>query len=163
MTRALKYFLMANRRSGGVPIFAYRSGGIRGGGARKASAFGGKVIAVSHPLLAGVARGHAIATVVKKASHQQSVRSRAQGLVIVLLFAQLNLNCIEEFLIEDGQLLPGQDLTFECNLPKVEAIAQQIRHTAACERNAADGLACFQGTELGNNALLAQIAHEGGE
>src|SRR5712672_265255 len=101
---------------------------------------GGKIISVSHPLLAGVARGHAIATVVKKASHQQSVRSRPQRLVIVLLFAQLNLNCIEEFPIEDGQLLPGQDLTFECDLAKVEAIAQQVRKTAAGEWNAADDL-----------------------
>src|SRR5712675_3307893 len=35
--------------------------------------------------------------------------------------------------------------------------------TAARERNPADDLACFQGTELGDNALLAQIGHEGGE
>src|SRR5882757_730032 len=31
------------------------------------------------------------------------------------------------------------------------------------DRNASDGLACFQGAELGDNALLAQIGHEGGE
>src|SRR5712672_659035 len=42
---------------------------------------GGKVISVSHPLLAGVARGHAITPVVEQASHQQSVRTRPQGLV----------------------------------------------------------------------------------
>ena len=61
--------------------------------------------------------------------------------MIGYLLAQLGLNCIEEFPIEDGQLLPGQDLTFECNLAKVEAIAQQVGQTAARERNAADGLA----------------------
>src|SRR5882724_9603137 len=73
----------------------------------------GKVISVSQPLLAGVARGHAVPTVVKKASHQQSVRTRPQRLVIGLLLAQLGLDCIEEFPIEYGRLLPGQYLTPE--------------------------------------------------
>src|SRR5882757_4914797 len=31
------------------------------------------------------------------------------------------------------------------------------------DRRARTGLACFQGAELGDNALLAQIGHEGGE
>src|ERR1700704_804860 len=159
-----RFDMVANRLNdhilnlrGGDP--AYRSGTL-GFPLQEGS---GKVISVSAPLLAGVARGHAIAMVVKQPSKQQSVRTRPQSLVIIFLFAELDLDCIEEFPIEDGQLLSGQDLTFECDLPKVEAITQQIRHTAARERNAADGLACLQGAELGNNALLAQIAHEGGE
>jgi hypothetical protein len=51
--------------------------------------------------------------------------------VVGLLFAQLGLDCIKECSIEDGRLLAGQDLTFECDLAKVEAIAQQVRQTAA--------------------------------
>src|SRR5712671_4689619 len=102
---------------------------------------GGKIISVSHPLLAGVARGHSIATVVKKASHQHSARTRPQRLVIGYLLAQLGLDCIEKSTIEYGGLLTGQDLSFECELAEIEAIAQQIGQTAARERNAADGLA----------------------
>src|SRR4051794_40613934 len=66
----------------------------------------GKVISISDPLLAGVARGHAITMVVKQASKQQSVRTRPQRLVIVLLFAQLDLNYIEKPPVKDGRLLP---------------------------------------------------------
>jgi hypothetical protein len=77
---------------------------------------GGKVISVSHPLLAGVARGQAITTVVKQASHQQSVRTGPQRLVIGLLLAQLSLDCIEKSAIEYVPLLTGYDLAFECDL-----------------------------------------------
>ena len=61
--------------------------------------------------------------------------------MIGLLLAQLALNCIEEAPIEYGGMLTGQYLTFEHDLTKVEAIAQQVGQTAARERNAADGLA----------------------
>src|SRR6267142_2072499 len=115
----------------------------------------GKVISVSQPLLARVARGHAVPTVVKKVSHQQSIRTRPQRLVTGLLFAQLGLDRIEEFPIKDGRLLARQDLTFERDLAKVEAITQQVRQTAAPERNAADCLARLQGAELGEDALPA--------
>src|SRR5258705_12392794 len=67
----------------------------------------GKVISISDPLLAGVARGHAITMVVKQASHQQRVRTRPPRLVIGLLFATLSLDCIEGLGIEAGGLPTG--------------------------------------------------------
>jgi hypothetical protein len=54
-----------------------------------------------------VARGHAVTTVVKQASHQQSVRICPQCLVIGLLFAQFGLDGIEETPVEYGRLLAG--------------------------------------------------------
>ncbi len=53
--------------------------------------------------------------IVKEASPQQSVGTRPQRLVIGLLLAQLDLDCIEEAPIKYGRLLTGQDLTFECD------------------------------------------------
>jgi hypothetical protein len=75
--------------------------------------------------------------------------------VIGLLFAQLGLDCIEETPVKDGRLLSGQYLTFECDLANVKPISEQVCQTAAGERNAADGLACLQGAELGDDARSA--------
>src|SRR3954469_15187786 len=80
----------------------------------------GKVISVSDPLLAGVARGHAIAAVANSRPISKALEL-VRNVVIVRLFAKLDLNRIEEFPIEDGRVLTGQDLTFECDLAKVEA------------------------------------------
>ena len=41
------------------------------------------------------------------------------------LFAQPGLDRIEQVSIDDGGLLASQYLTFECDLPNVEAVAKE--------------------------------------
>src|SRR5215204_3722224 len=119
-----------------------------------------KSMSVSDPLLAGCGLGSCHTTVVEQMSHQQSVRTRPQRLVIGLLFIQLGLDCIEEFPIKNGRLLTGEGLTFECDLANLKPISEQVCQTAPGERNAADGRACLQGAELGDDALPAQVRHQ---
>ena len=80
--------------------------------------------------------------------------------MIVHLFGQLGLDGIEQVPIDNGGLLAGQDLTLEDHLPNVEAVAKQMGERPARERNAADGLACLQRADLGDDAPLAQVGHQ---
>ena len=54
--------------------------------------------------------------------------------MVGVLFAELDLDCIEEFPIEDGRLLPGQHLSFECDLANVKPISEQVCQTATTYR-----------------------------
>ena len=80
--------------------------------------------------------------------------------MIVHLFGQLGLDGIEELPINNGRLLARQDLTLECHLSNVEPVAEQVGERSARERDAADGFSCFQGADLGDDALIAQVGHE---
>jgi hypothetical protein len=46
--------------------------------------------------------------------------------MIIQLFAQLGLDCLEQVPLDDGRLLPGQNLTLEYHLPDVEPVAEQV-------------------------------------
>ena len=76
------------------------------------------------------------------------------GLVVVHLFGQLGLDGLEQVSIDDGGLLASQDLALEDHLADVEAVAEQMGERTACEGNAADGLACLQRPDLGDDASL---------
>src|SRR5262245_11155822 len=124
---------------------------------------GGQIVAVLDAPFADVARGHAIAAVIEDPSSQQGFGPHSCSLMIAHLFGQLGLDCLEQVAVDDGRLLPGQDLALECHLAKVEPVAQQIGKRPAREWNAADGRSRFEGANLGDDALLTQVGHEPAE
>src|SRR5262249_60592831 len=83
--------------------------------------------------------------------------------MIVRLFAQLGLDCLEQAAVEDGRLLPGQNLALEDHLPDVEPVAEQVGKRTAREWNTADGCSRLEGANLGHDALLTQVGHEQAE
>src|SRR5262249_42024302 len=121
---------------------------------------GGQIVAVLDAPLADVARRHAIAAVIEDASSQQSLGLHPCGLVIVRLFAQLGLDGVKQVPVDDGRLLPGQNLTLEYHLPDVEPVAEQVGKRTAREWNTPDGCSRLEGTNLGHDALLTQLGHQ---
>ena len=49
------------------------------------------------------------------------------------LAIELGLDRVEEITIEDGWLLPGEDLPFKGHLPNVESVAEKMGERAARE------------------------------
>src|SRR4051812_35132615 len=80
--------------------------------------------------------------------------------MIVHLLGQLDLDGVEELPINNGRLLARQDLALECHLSNVESVAEQVSERSARERDAADRFSCFQGADLGDDALITQVSHE---
>ena len=104
---------------------------------------GRDIIPVLHAVLAGVARRHAMATVIKDAARQQGFGFHPGGIMIVHLLRQFGLDSIEQGPVDNGRLLAGQDLALEDDLSNVKPVAQEMRDRTAGERNAADGLTGF--------------------
>src|SRR6266446_3595181 len=98
-----------------------------------------------------MARAHSAATVVINAANQQCLGFGARGRVIGPLVIELGLDRIEEVTIEDGWLLPGEDLAFKDDLPNVEPVAQKMGERAARECNPSDA----QPLALGGRDLVA--------
>src|SRR3954453_15780844 len=80
--------------------------------------------------------------------------------MIVHLLGQLDLDGVEELPINNGRLLARQDLALECHLSNVESVAEKVGERSARERDAADGFSCFQGADLGDDALITQVGQE---
>jgi hypothetical protein len=80
--------------------------------------------------------------------------------VIGPLVIELGLDRVEEITIEDGWLLPGEDLAFKDDLPNVEPVAQKMGERAARERNPADGLAGLERSHLSDDPALAELCHQ---
>ena len=59
------------------------------------------------------------------------------------LFAQPGLDRIEQVSIDDGGLLARQYLTFECDVPNVEAVVQEMSKRTPGKGNAANGFTRF--------------------
>ena len=76
------------------------------------------------------------------------------------LFGQPGLDCIEQVSIDDGGLLAGQYFSLERDLANVEAVAKQMGQRPPGERNAANGFAGLQCSDLGDDAALAQLRHQ---
>src|SRR6516162_11572130 len=110
--------------------------------------------------LAGMARAHAVATVIKKAADQQTLGFGPFGLMVVDLVIQLGLDGLEEVLIDNGRLLTFEDFALEDDFADVEAIAKQMGERAPRERYAADGLAGLERADLGDDAAPAQVRHQ---
>ena len=80
--------------------------------------------------------------------------------MIICLLSELCLNGFKQVAVDNGRLLPLQNLTLEGNLADVEAIAQQVGERTARERNAADLFSRPKGSHLCDNPPLAQVGHE---
>src|SRR6476660_5048722 len=87
-----------------------------------------------------MARAHAIAAIVEDTADQQGLGLHPCGFVTVHLFAQLDLDGLEEVPIDNGRLLALEDLTLERHVSNIEAIAEQMGERSARERDAAYGL-----------------------
>src|SRR6266478_1732968 len=96
---------------------------------------GGQIVAVLDAPLANVARRHAIAAVIEDPSSQQGLGLHPCSLMIVRLFAQLGLDRLEQVPVDDGRLLPGQNLALEDHLSDVEPVAEQVGKRTAREWN----------------------------
>jgi len=94
------------------------------------------------------------------ASSQQGLGLHPFGLVIIQLFAQLGLDGVKQVPVDDGRLLPGQNLALEHHLPDVESVAEQVGKRTAREWNTPDGRARLEDANLGHDALLTQVGHE---
>jgi hypothetical protein len=70
------------------------------------------------------------------------------------------LDGVEEITIEDGWLLPGEDLAFKDDLPNVEPVAQKMGERAPRERDPPDGLAALERSHLGDDPPLAEVCHQ---
>src|SRR5216684_1287425 len=107
-----------------------------------------------------MARAHSAATVVINAANQQCLGFGARGRVIGPLVIELGLDRIEEITVEDGGLLPGEDLAFKDDLPNVEPVAQKMGERAAGERNPSNGLAGLERSYLGDGPAFAEVCHQ---
>jgi hypothetical protein len=95
-----------------------------------------------------------IAAIIEEPSSKQGLGLHPCGLVIIQLFAQLGLDRLEQVPVDDGRLLPGQNLALEYHLPNVEPVAEQVGKRTARERDVADCRSRLQGADLGHDALL---------
>src|SRR6516162_1558876 len=86
-----------------------------------------QVVSVFDVTLAGMARAHAVATVIEEAADQQPLGFGPFGLMVVDLLVQLGLDGLEEVLIDNGRLLPVEDFALESDVADIEAIAKQMR------------------------------------
>src|SRR5246127_1220240 len=132
---------------------AHRSGAL--GGAMEKGA--GQVVSVLAAALADMARAHAVAAVIKDAAGQQGVGVHPCGPMIGRLLTQLGLDGVEKVPMQNAGLFAIEDLTLECHLTDIEAIAKEMGERPAGERNAADGLSGLQRANLGDDALFAQL------
>src|SRR6187549_1092024 len=107
-----------------------------------------------------MARAHAIAAIVEDTADQQGLGLHPCGFVTVHLFAQLDVDGLEEVPIDNGRLLALEDLTLERHVSNIEAIAEQMGERSARERDAAYGLPGLERPYLGDDAPLAQVGHE---
>src|SRR5215831_974626 len=71
-----------------------------------------------------------------------------QGLV-GLMGRQFLLNGLEQGLVQDRQLLPGQDLALVFDLSDEEAVAEEVGEGSSSEWDASAGLAAAEGPRLG--------------
>ena len=98
----------------------------------------GDVVAIPEPVLAAVARGHAVAAVVEHAAQQQGLGAPSGCVMGCALFAEFGLDCLEQGPVQDRRLFAGADVALVDHLCDVEPIAQQMREGAPGERDAAD-------------------------
>ena len=87
---------------------------------------GRQVVSVFDLTLAGMARAHAVAAVIKEAADQQTLGFGPFGLMVVDLLVQLGLDSLEGVLVETGRLLTFEDFALENDFADIEAIAQQM-------------------------------------
>ena len=99
---------------------------------------GGQIVAVLDASFADVARRHAVAAVVKDPPGQQGLGLHSRGLMIVHLFGELGLHGLEQAPVDNGRLLPCQNLALEFDLADVEAVAEQVGKRTAREWDATD-------------------------
>src|SRR6266699_1170218 len=117
-------------------------------------------ISILDPSLAGMARGHSVATVVIDATDQQGIGFGACDRVIVALVVELGLHRVKEITIKDGGLLAGEDLALEGDLADVEPIAQKMGERATGEWDAANRAPGLERSHLGDDPPLAKVGHQ---
>jgi hypothetical protein len=66
--------------------------------------------------LAGVARAHSVAAIIKDAADQQSLRACPGRTVAVTLLCELSLDGLEQVSIKDRRMLCRTELAFEDDL-----------------------------------------------
>src|SRR5207247_500367 len=67
---------------------------------------------------------------------------------------------VKEITIEDGGLLPGQDLALEDDLAEVEAIAQKMGERAAGEWDPTNRAPGLERSHFGDDPSLAKVSHQ---
>src|ERR1700716_606656 len=107
-----------------------------------------------------MARAPSAATVVIDAADQQCLGFGACGRVIGPLAIEPGLDGVEEITVEDGWLLPSEDLALKEDLPNVEPIAQKMGERAAGERDPSDGLPGLESSQLCDDPPLAEVCHQ---
>lgn len=63
------------------------------------------IVAISHPLLIRMARGHAVAAIVKEQTGEKGGRTRAPHRSDHSPLAQLRLNCLKQLIVHNGFML----------------------------------------------------------
>src|SRR3982074_176028 len=106
-----------------------------------------------------MARAHSAATAGIDAADQQCLGFGACGRVIGPLAIEPGLDGVEEITVEDGWLLPSEDLALKEDLPNVEPIAQKMGERAAGERDPSDGLPGLESSQLCDDPPLVEVCH----
>src|SRR5260221_2979710 len=107
-----------------------------------------------------MAWGHSVATVVIDATNQQGFGFGACDRVIVALVVELGLHRVKEMTIDDGGLLPGEDLALEGDLADIEPIAQKGGERTAGEWDPANLASGLERSHLGDDPSLAKVGHQ---
>src|SRR6516162_3769567 len=119
-----------------------------------------QIVSVFDMTLAGMARAHAVATVIEEAADQQPLGFCPFGLMVVDLLVQFGLDGFEKVLTDNGRLLTFEDFALESDFADIEAIAKQMRERPPREWYAANGLAGLERADLSDDVALAQISHQ---
>jgi len=107
-----------------------------------------------------MARAHAVAAIIEEAADQQALGFGPFSIMVVDLFIQLSLDGFKQVIIKNRRLLPFEDFAFERDFANIEAVSNKMRERPSRERNTADGLACLECADLGDNAPPAQVGHQ---
>src|SRR6516164_1357281 len=101
----------------------------------------GDIVAVAHPRLGGVSCDHAMASIVEQQVLQGVIGFLPGQNFVGLMGRQLLLDSLEQALVHDRRLLPGQDLALVLDLTIKEPVAEEVGEGASPKRDASTGLA----------------------
>jgi len=117
----------------------------------------GDIVAIAHACLGGVGCDHAMAGIVEQKVPQEVIcLLPGQGLV-GLMGRQFLLNGLEQALVQNRRLLPGQDLTPVFDLVDEKPVVEKVREGSSSERDASAGLAAAEGPRLGADVLDPEV------
>ena len=118
------------------------------------------VEAIAHAVLAGKARTHEVAAIVIKLAHQRGAAFGSFCFSAIGFSGEELLDPVEGLAIDDGLVLAFEPLAAVVNLPKIDAIFEEVGEGTVGEGNAPLVLGDLGATPLGDDASPVEISDQ---